>query len=260
MRPGTISAGLLVAATCSLIGVLAQVDPPTHKPEETLTVIYALQVDMEMERHLLGLEMERFLHLEERRRGLAESVAALYQELNAMMQGPGEADPEEVAAKESELGKTEQEETDVRLQLRDSRGRIRRTRTRVEFIRNRIGVLRSGLPSATESLTGRWQVIYLPMGDRGWFQLKQTGTLLGGEYHLEGGWKGSLQGTFIDGKVFLQRIDSKLGRFSELQGYLSSDGKSIKGSWQNFELSGIDPSSGSWSATKLDPADGEEKP
>ncbi len=91
---------------------------------------------------------------------------------------------------------------------------------------------------------------YTPSGDKGVFTLRQSGTLLAGEYSLEGGWRGSLQGTFVDGKVHLSRIDAKLGRSSDLEGTVSPDGRTIRGNWTNFILSGGEPVTGSWVARK----------
>ncbi|MBI4161116.1 MAG: hypothetical protein HY509_01560 [Acidobacteria bacterium] len=225
-----------------------EVEPP-RRPEDTLTVIYSLRVDLEMEIHFLGMEMEQYLRLDARRGQLASTLETLYQDLNRLLQEPGE-EGEETAGKEAEIGAAEQEEIDVRRSLRDSRRHIRIGRERIAFLRDRIRAFQDQLPAPTESLTGTWEITYMPSGEKGYFRIEQDGTLLGGEYILAGGWSGSLQGTFVNGKVFLQRIDSRLGRSSEVQGFLASDGQSIKGSWQNFDLSGPGPSSGSWVAVR----------
>ena len=39
----------------------------------------------------------------------------------------------------------------------------------------------------------------------------------------------------------------------EFEGYLSSDGGSIRGSWLSYELAGSEGSTGQWSATRRDP-------
>jgi hypothetical protein len=76
------------------------------------------------------------------------------------------------------------------------------------------------------------------------------GTLVSGTYELDGGWSGSLQGTLVDRKVFLVRIDSKLGRMMELEGFLAAEGDRVRGTWLNYELAGGEGSTGHWSATK----------
>ena len=90
----------------------------------------------------------------------------------------------------------------------------------------------------------------MPLNQRGTFSLRQGGTLVSGTYRLGGGWTGSLQGTLVNRKVYLVRIDSKLGKSMELEGFLSSDGKTIRGSWLSYELAGSEGSTGQWSATR----------
>ena len=63
----------------------------------------------------------------------------------------------------------------------------------------------------------------MPLEQHGLFVLRQAGTLVSGTYELDGGWTGSLQGTLVNRKVFLVRIDSKLGRMMELEGFLSGE-------------------------------------
>jgi hypothetical protein len=100
-------------------------------------------------------------------------------------------------------------------------------------------------------LTGEWELVFLPSEQRGRASLQHTGTIVAGTYDLSGGWTGSLQGTFVNRKVFLVRIDSRLGRSMELEGYLSSDGSRIRGSWLNYELAGQEGSTGHWSAQRI---------
>jgi hypothetical protein len=90
----------------------------------------------------------------------------------------------------------------------------------------------------------------MPSGQRGNFQLNQSGTLVTGTYRLDGGWDGSVQGTLVKRKVYLVRIDSQLGRSMELEGTLSGDGEQIRGSWLRYELAGTEGGSGQWSARK----------
>ena len=58
------------------------------------------------------------------------------------------------------------------------------------------------------------------------------------------------KGGLVNRKVYLVRIDSKLGKSMELEGYLSADGKRIRGTWLNFELAGREGATGQWSATR----------
>jgi hypothetical protein len=50
--------------------------------------------------------------------------------------------------------------------------------------------------------------------------------------------------------VYLVRIDTQLGKIMELEGFLSADGKQMRGTWLNYELAGAEGSTGHWSATR----------
>jgi hypothetical protein len=86
--------------------------------------------------------------------------------------------------------------------------------------------------------------------ESGVFTLYQNGTLLSGEYVLSGGWHGSLQGTVIGGRVFLERIDARKGRFADLRGDLAASGLEIRGQWEERDLSDNRAARGSWVARK----------
>jgi len=90
----------------------------------------------------------------------------------------------------------------------------------------------------------------LPAGQHGVFDLEQNGTIVSGTYELDGGFTGSLTGTLVERKVHLVRIDSRLGRSMELEGYLSIDGKQIRGSWLSYDLAGDTEPSGQWTAER----------
>ena len=225
------------------------------RPEEQLAAIYSLKVQLEIEQRRLDDALQRHTEQARAREDARSRLQRLYGELDAMVEGRAEGDADLIQAREDDIQKTEQELMALSTETRRVRETIRDAHVRIELLGDRIGRLRKTLPSDTESLTGAWDVSYLPSGDKGIFMLRQSGTLLVGEYTLEGGWKGSLQGTFVDGKVLLHRIDSKLGRSSDLEGTLAPDGRTLRGSWQSYILSGGQPTTGSWIARKR-----QEKP
>lgn len=220
------------------------------RPEEQLAAIYSLKVQLEIEQRRLDDALQRHSEQARAREDARSRLQRLYGELDAMVEGRAEGDADLIQAREADIQKTEQEVLALTAETRSLRETIRDAHARIDLLGDRIGRLRKTLPSDNESLTGAWDVTYLPSGDKGVFMLRQSGTLLAGEYTLEGGWKGSLQGTFVDGKVLLHRIDSKLGRSSDLEGMLAPDGHTLRGSWQNFILSGGTPTHGSWIARK----------
>jgi hypothetical protein len=114
----------------------------------------------------------------------------------------------------------------------------------------RIADLRARAPQTQEPLTGAWEVTWLPNGAAGTFYLEQQGTLVTGQYKLGALGTGSLQGTFVGGKLYLQRIDAQRGRDAELEGVLDADGKRIRGTWQNFEMVQGGTPRGQWVAKR----------
>jgi hypothetical protein len=128
--------------------------------------------------------------------------------------------------------------------------KIRDRRRRAALLAERIDVLEGPALEAAGALTGTWDMVLLPLDQRGVITLEQSGALVSGTYRLDGGWTGSLQGTLVDRKVFLVRIDSQLGKMMELEGFLSSEGDQIRGTWLNYDLAGGDGATGHWSADK----------
>ena len=220
------------------------------RPEEQLAAFYSLKVQLEIEQRRLDEALQRYGDQARAREEARGRLQRLYDDLDGMVEGRADADPALMQQRENEIQKIEQEVAALSQETRRIRDDIRDAHARIELLSERISRLRKTLPSDTEALTGAWDVTYLPSGDKGLFQLRQSGTLLVGEYTLEGGWKGSLQGTFVDGKVLLHRIDSKLGRSSDLEGILAPDGRTLRGTWQNFILSGGEATSGQWVAKK----------
>ncbi len=249
MSPRSLMASAVLAAA-----ILAPARPyraqDLKRPEEQLAAIYSLKVQLEIEQRRLDDALQRYGEQARTREEARGRLARLYDDLDAMVQGRADADQALMQSREDEIMKVEQTVEALTQETRRIRAEIQDAHARIVLLGDRIGRLRKTLPSDAESLTGNWDVSYLPSGDKGVFSLRQSGTLLVGEYTLEGGWKGSLQGTFVDGKVLLHRIDSKLGRSSDLEGTLAPDGRTIRGTWQNFILSGGQPTSGQWVARK----------
>ena len=240
-------AALCVALLLVPSGARAQ---DLRRPEEQLAAIYALRVQLQIEQISLDGALQHYADIARARASLNSRLVRRYEDLDNMVEGREESDPELVRRAEEGVVEIEHRLLALSQDGLRTRARIREIHDRIDILQDRIARLRRTLPSDAESLTGTWDVSYLPSGDKGVFTLRQSGTLLVGEYILEGGWKGSLQGTFVDGKLLLHRIDSKLGRSSDLEGILGPNGQTIRGTWQSFILSSGQPSSGSWIARK----------
>ena len=124
----------------------------------------------------------------------------------------------------------------VREQLDARLADLRRLLQERDALARRIAEVRARLPEQRELLTGVWEVSWMPAGTTGTFYLDQSGTLVTGQYRLGISGSGSLQGTFVGGKLFLQRIDAQRGRDAELEGLLDPDGSRLRGTWQAYEL------------------------
>jgi hypothetical protein len=121
-----------------------------------------------------------------------------------------------------------------------------------EGLARRVAELRARAPAEEGVLTGEWEVVWRPSDLRGTFYLDQSGTLVTGQYRLGPRRTGSLRGTFVGNKIRLERVDSERGRDAELEGYLSSDGSRIEGTWQAFEMVQGGLPRGQWVARRVD--------
>lgn len=248
----------IVATLCATLLALAGTGAAAQdlkRPEEQLAALYALRVQLEVEQKRLDDDLLKHQRTAEQRETARGRLRQLYHELDEMVAGTTQSTPEEIDLRETAVGRAEMELEALTLAARDLRLRIRDSQQRIALLQDRAGRLRKTLPSDTEMLTGTWDVTYLPANDKGSFTLRQSGTIVAGEYSLEGGWRGSMQGTFVNGKILLHRIDSKLGHSQDLEGAIDSNGKTLRGRWQNFILSGGQATSGDWVAQKRDRGD-----
>jgi hypothetical protein len=242
----------LVAGLGFVLGAAARAEE-AQSPEEIAAAVFALGVEVELGKLKLERDLTAYAGMEARRLELRETIGLLYARIAAKVREPGSEEEEESASLETleaDLAVAEQAEASARAELRRLRVRIADERERLRLLQDKLASLRRSLPQEIESVSGTWDVTLLPSGDRAVFILKQSGTLVSGEYTQEGGWKGSLQGTLVNNRILLHRIDSKLGPASELEGTVSSDLKVIRGTWQSRVLSDGAPSSGAWSGRK----------
>jgi len=209
----------------------------------------ALQASAEVERALLQQDVQEHERLVARRAQVAVRLQNLYATLDFALR------KEEVSVEEIEtvLAQVEEAEREHAQVVEAQRDRVRTVVERARRIREyeaRAGILRAEQEERSGALAGTWEVALQPTGQRGVFRLEQSGVLVSGTYTLEGGWSGSLQGTLVNRKVYLVRIDSRLGRSMEFQGFVASDGATIRGTWLNYDLGAEGGAEGQWSATR----------
>lgn len=255
------------------------------RQEDAVVALFALQTEMEVDAKILQRLELKYEESRHNREEQSLKVAKLYADLDRLFtlyrsaiqgrqsRGEGaeretEVTPETLQAqieeKEQEIVIAERGETAVRDEGRRLREQIRGARDRMSLRSERIDALVASMPSQRDTVSGVWDLTLMPGGEKGVFALFQSGTLVSGQYVLDGPFQGSLDGTLVDRKILLHRIDSRLGRSMDFSGFLSPDGQAIKGTWENYDLSNGQTRNGSWSARRRQPrkvgedADGRE--
>lgn len=109
---------------------------------------------------------------------------------------------------------------------------------------------RQAKQSGAAPAEGTWELTLFPQKTKAFFVLRQKGTMLEGEFSMEEGFTGSLVGTFVNDKVTVERVDSKLGRAGKYTGRYNPQTGTITGSWFLYDISGPGPVSGEWVANR----------
>lgn len=99
---------------------------------------------------------------------------------------------------------------------------------------------------ATDPLTGRWDVVINPGPRRGLYRLVLDGTIVSGDYTLDGAFRGSLRGTLVGDKVSLQRIDSERGFDANFYGRLTLNPRRLVGTWEGTAIAPSPQGGGTW--------------
>jgi hypothetical protein len=207
----------------------------------------AVTTIIEAERTLLEEDLVRQQRMAQERGVALRRLDEVYVALDAAVAR------KDSATLETLIHQVEETERQRAEQLALERMVVERLRDRLRMIsvlEERLAGLGEDDDPVSGPLHGRWSVSLLPSGQRGVFNLQQTGAIVSGTYELDGGWTGSLTGTLVGRKVHFIRIDSKLGRSMELEGFLSADGGQIRGSWQTYDLSGDVQPNGQWTAVR----------
>jgi hypothetical protein len=253
-----------VAVALTLAPALAGVAPAPAQdwmPSESLRMaIFNLEVTLEVERTAMASDLERLAAERRRREELHRQSARVLEEVRALAEAAAGSGGPALDQKEAEMRALQLEAASSSERIRALRDALRAREDRLRAAEERLAALRAQLPPPSESLTGLWDYVLTPGGERGILALRQSGTLVGGEYIGDGAHHGSLQGTLIEGKVLFSRIDSRLGRSMELEGKVSSDGRWIRGSWQSLDVSGGKAARGVWQAQRRAEPSGEAPP
>jgi len=243
----------LAAVTLLLVASSSAAQEPEAADDSPAVV--AVESDLMIEQTLLDEDLDSYRALAAERDRLDARIAELQGTLDAAIDtASGTEGAERVATlvetlERSRADRDERDAAIARLALR-----IVERRRRVALLERRRDELASRKEEVSGELTGTWDVVLLPADQRGTCRLEQDGTLVSGTYRLEGGLSGSFQGTLVNRKVVLERIDSRLGRTMRLEGRLSTDGTQIRGTWLDYELAGGEGATGHWSARRRSPS------
>ncbi len=226
----------------------------------------AARVDPSLESLLVALDLER--------KARVEDVA----EVERLTAEASRADAAAAVARQrllddvraADVGAAEMRESEERVVEAEARARgaqemrraavarlVERAR-RIGLLHEEIGKRRSAARRPADPVTGRWQVVVDPGARRGVFRLVLDGTLVSGDYVLDGGFRGSLRGTFVGERVSIQRIDSERGFDATFYGRVQTQARRITGTWEATSLApAVGPVAGTWSAALL-PDDEDE--
>jgi hypothetical protein len=202
----------------------------------------AARAELSRERRKLAEDTRRYAELSRR---LETALASLSEATKSAADAAAAGESaDEIARREEALSTVEQE----------VRGLLDRRRLQAERIADRrrgVAALEAelaGKPARRDALSGRWAVIVDPGDQRGSFRLALDGTIVSGDYQLDGGWSGSLRGTLVEDRLRLERVDSKLGFNAIFYGRLARDGRTIAGTWEATTFGTGDAGGGQWRA------------
>lgn len=221
------------------------------------TVTDVLRADLARERRRMAADAAQLADVGRR---LESATADLATASRAVTEVAGRADTsiEEISRREDAVAAAEQE---VRTLLDRRRLLVERL---IERRRN-VALLDAELrgkrpPAVADLLSGRWNVTIEPGEQRGEFRVALDGTLVSGDYSLEGGFNGSLRGTLIGDRLRLERVDSQLGFTTIYFGRLARDGSQIAGTWESTTFGVGAAGTGRWRALPVKEEEPEGSP
>jgi len=200
-----------------------------------------------------GLLARQLQDLGDMREELREIWTRLEQLTGGMLRAQQEGESvESLRLRDTDLRKAETELLAALFEAQQKRSSMIENRTMIASIELEVRRLAAEVGGPEAPLTGAWRFAVEP-GQEGVGYIQQQGTLVTGTYSLSGGFTGSFRGTFVAGKVRLERIDSQYGFAAIFYGRLVGRGKNarLQGNWEATQLSSGLPSMGTWTATRI---------
>ena len=187
------------------------------------------------------------------REELREIWTRLEQQTGGMLRAQQEGESiESLRLRDTDLRKAETELLAALFEAQQKRSSMLENRTMIASIELEVQRLAAEIGGPDAPLTGAWRFVVGP-DQEGIAYLQQQGTLVTGTYSLSGGFTGSYRGTFVAGKVRLERIDSQYGFAAIYYGRLVGRGRNarLQGNWEATQLASGLPSRGTWTATRV---------
>ena len=216
-----------------------------------------LRADLARERRRMATDSSQLVDVARRLETAAGELASASRAV-ADVAGRSDTSAEEVGRREDAVAAAEQE---VRTLLDRRRLLVDRILERRRSIALLDAELRGkGRGTAADVLSGRWNVTMEPGEQRGVFRLALDGSLVSGDYTLEGGFSGSLRGTLVGDRLRVERVDSQLGFVAIFHGRLARDGSSLAGTWESTTFGVGAAGAGRWRAVPIREEEREETP
>lgn len=222
------------------------------------TVVDVLRADLARERRRLAIDTSQLADVGRRLETATGDLAAASRAV-ADLVSKADSSVDEIARREDAVASAEQEVRTLLDRRRLLVERLLERRRSVALLEAELHGKRP-LAGAPDLLSGKWSVALDPGEQRGVFRLSLEGTLVSGDYSLEGGYSGSLRGTLIGDRLRLERVDSQLGFTTVYYGRLARDGSQLSGTWESTTFGEGSAGAGKWRAQPIKEADSEESP
>ncbi|HMM33583.1 MAG TPA: hypothetical protein PKA62_02465 [Thermoanaerobaculia bacterium] len=223
-------------------------------------LVAAARTDPSMESLLVALDLERrarnedVLELERLTSAAtrADAAAASARERLVDAVRGGDVQAADLRDEEERVVEAEARAAAAREVRRAAVARLVERVRRIALLQEEVARRRSASRRPADPITGRWEATIDPGTRKGSFRLVLDGTLVSGDYTLDGGFRGSLRGTYVGERITIQRIDSERGFDATFYGRVQPQLKRITGTWEATAIApAIGPVAGTWSAALL---------
>ncbi|MEO6323266.1 MAG: hypothetical protein ABIT01_00920 [Thermoanaerobaculia bacterium] len=257
MRARTPFIGLLATL------ILLSFSPPLRGAgSRNETAIDTLQLSLDLERKARAEEIDE-LERTTTRLGRAENGASVARGRLIQLLRDRESDSGSLEAADEAVADAEARVQAVSTRRHAQAQRLLDRTRRIILLNDEIAKRRTATRGVSDPISGRWDVVINPGSRRGSYRLSLDGTLVSGDYTLDGNSRGSLRGTYVGDKLTLQRIDSERGMDANFYGRVTPSQKKVVGTWEATAIApAIGPSAGTWGGNLMpdrEENDGEQR-